>query len=56
MIRVDFMAREDQISYLKKLPGNISEHIRRAIDEYKQSIESKKVSESASKKRGEQNE
>lgn len=35
MIVKDFYLRNDQFRFLKKLPGNMSEHVRAAIDDYK---------------------
>lgn len=34
MVRRDLLLSEEQIKYLQGLEGTVSEHIRRAIDEY----------------------
>jgi Arc/MetJ-type ribon-helix-helix transcriptional regulator len=34
MVRKDYKIREDQVASLKKLPGNASEHVRAALDDY----------------------
>jgi hypothetical protein len=34
MIRKDFWLTNNQVRFLRKLEGNMTEHIRRAIDEY----------------------
>jgi hypothetical protein len=51
MIRKDFWLTNNQVRFLRKLEGSISEHIRRAIDEYILKIkrEQLKVSTSLSK-------
>jgi len=48
---------EHQIKSLKKIKGKFSDHIRRALDEYLQKLESRNVSTSRSekKKEGESN-
>ena len=50
MIRKNFWLTNDQFRFLRKLEGNVSEHIRRAIDEYieKKKQEQLKVSTSKS--------
>ncbi|MCR4324173.1 MAG: hypothetical protein NUV69_00590 [Candidatus Curtissbacteria bacterium] len=48
MVRTAHYLREDQLKSLKELPGNESEHIRRAIDKYIQDLKAKDVSASAS--------
>lgn len=50
MIRKDLFLTNDQFRFLRKLEGNVSEHIRRAIDEYieKKKQEQLKVSTSKS--------
>jgi len=52
--RFDFFINEEQVKLLKNLPGNVSEHIRRAIYEYLQKLSEANVSSSASK-RGDKN-
>jgi hypothetical protein len=51
MIRKDFWLTNDQVRFLRKLEGNMTEHIRRAIDEYilKTKKEQLKISTSLSK-------
>ena len=51
MIRKDFWLTNDQVRFLRKLEGNMTEHIRRAIDEYILKIkkEQLKISTSLSK-------
>ena len=51
MIRKDFWLTNDQVRFLRKLEGNMTEHIRRAIDEYikKLKVEMLNVSKSQSK-------
>lgn len=34
MVRKDYKIREDQVTFLESLPGNASEHIRAALDDY----------------------
>lgn len=34
MIRKDYKIREDQAAFLQSLPGNASEHVRAALDDY----------------------
>ena len=34
MIRKDYTVRVDQIHFLATLPGNASEHVRAALDDY----------------------
>lgn len=49
MKRRNFYLSEEQIEFLKKLDDlTISEHIRRAIDQYIQELQPKNVSSSAS--------
>jgi hypothetical protein len=50
MVRKDVMLREDQIISLENIPGNTSEHIRAAIDDYivKKQKEKQRVSFSPS--------
>jgi|GEM_PF-5292558 len=52
MIRQNYTIREDQITFLKSLAGNASEHVRAAIDDYKlkKEREAVRVSLSPSKK------
>lgn len=47
--RFDFLIDRTQIEQLQSLPGNVSEHIRRAIYEYLQKIYMQNVSASQSK-------
>jgi len=51
MIRKNFWLTNDQFRFLRKLEGNVSEHVRRAVDEYitKLKIERLNVSKSLSK-------
>lgn len=51
MLRKDFWMTNDQVRFLRKLEGNMTEHIRRAIDEYikRKKEEQLKVSFSKSK-------
>lgn len=49
MIRKDLFLTNDQFRFLRKLEGNVSEHIRRAIDAYIDSKRKLKVSFSKSK-------
>lgn len=51
MIRRHFYLNQEQIDFLKKLPGNISEHIRRAIDDYIEKLKAFNASASQSKRR-----
>ena len=44
--------REDQDESLRKLPGSVTENIRRAIDEYIEKRKVQNVSASASRKEG----
>ncbi len=48
MIRKNFWLTNDQFRFLRKLEGNISEHIRRAIDLYIDSKKELKISNSPS--------
>lgn len=52
MLRRHYFIREDQIKFLKSLPGNASGYIRQALDDFiiKKSKETLQVSTSASKK------
>jgi len=49
MIRKDIWLTDDQYNFLRKLEGNSTEHIRRAIDIYIESKKMLKVSISPSK-------
>jgi hypothetical protein len=49
MIRKDFYLTNDQFRFLHKLEGNVSEHLRRAIDKYINDIRKLEVSQSPSK-------
>ena len=51
MIRKNFWLTNDQFRFLRKLEGNVSEHIRRALDKYidELKIEQLDVSKSPSK-------
>ena len=51
MLRRDVYLTEEQDNFLCKLAGTISEHIRRAIDDYIEKL-TKKVSASQSKRKG----
>lgn len=48
MIRKDLYLTNNQFRFLRKLEGNVSEHIRRSIDEYIQRQRDLKVSTSLS--------
>ena len=54
MIRKNFWLSDYQVKSLNKLEGNVTEHVRRAIDEYLARINEKKlkVSKSPSKNKG----
>jgi len=52
MRRIDVYLDESWISYLKKLPGTFSEHIRQAVNNYMIYLENAKISASLSKKGG----
>lgn len=54
MKRYNIFFEEEQINYLKKLPGTVSDHVRIAVLRYINEIEGKSVSESKSK-RGDSN-
>jgi len=49
MIRKDLWLTNDQVRFLRKLEGNMTEHIRRAIDEYIERMKDLQVSKSPSK-------
>lgn len=49
MIRKDFFLTNNQYRTLRKLEGNVSEHIRRAIDKYITEIKKTNVSISPTK-------
>ncbi len=51
MRRFNFFLDEERIDFLEKLPGTISEHIRRAIDEFIEREKTKGISASKSKGR-----
>ena len=50
MIRKHFYISQEELDYLKKLPGTVSDHIRRAISEYIEDIQKQKYSASQSRK------
>lgn len=52
MIRADIYISPEQKLMLATLPGTLSEHIRRAIDEYIEKLKSTTASASQSKKGG----
>lgn len=52
MIRKDLFLTNNQVRFLRKLEGNMTEHIRRAIDEYIERKKALEVSNSPSKKYG----
>lgn len=56
MKRYNIYIEPSDIKFLGKLSGTVSENVRLAIREFKEHIESKNVSTSASKKVGEQDE
>ena len=49
MLRKDLYLTNEQVRFLRKLEGNVTEHIRRAIDAYIESKKLLKVSTSPSK-------
>ena len=49
MIRKNFWLSNDQVRFLRKLEGTMTEHIRRAIDEYIERMKDLQVSKSPSK-------
>jgi len=49
MIRYNFFLTNDQFRFLRDLEGNVSEHIRRAIDKYINYIKSLKNTYARSK-------
>lgn len=49
MKRVDIYIKEDQFYYIGNLSGTLSEHVRRALDDYIQTLKAKETSTSASK-------
>jgi len=55
MKRIDLYINEVNLSFLSTLSGTVSEHIRRAIDEYIEKVKNFKVSSSLSKEGGEKN-
>lgn len=55
MKRTNVFLEEEQIEFLRKLPGKVSEHIRRALDEYIYRLKGTDTSTSRSKKGGEAN-
>jgi len=50
MKRINLFLDETEIEYLKRLPGTLTEHIRRAIYEYLQKLSTQNVSASQSRK------
>jgi hypothetical protein len=50
MKRIDFFLDDNQSTFLATLPGTVSEHLRRAVDEYVERKQSSKVSGSLSNK------
>lgn len=55
MKRVDFLLDEIKIKFLSSLSGTLSEHLRRAIDDYIEKKKALNVSASKSKKVGDLN-
>ena len=51
MRRVDLYLSQEQVDFLKNLPGTISEHIRKAVDEYIDKLHVVSASASASVKK-----
>ena len=49
MERVNFFLSPEKVSFLKSLPGTMTEHIRRAIDEYIDRLKGSEASASQSK-------
>jgi len=49
MIRKTFFLDKEQIDYLESLPGTSSEHIRQAINDYKEKHQNVSASESKRK-------
>jgi len=52
MERINVWINKQQSKFLKDLPGTLSEHIRRAIDDYIKALKGVNVSASASKRKG----
>ncbi len=52
MRRIHIFLEDRQLKSLKRFSGNLSENIRRSIDEYIEKRDGKKVSESLSRKGG----
>lgn len=55
MKRIDAYIHEAQFFFLTTLPGTLSEHIRRALDDYMDKVKALKVSASKSKRKEEEN-
>ena len=55
MQRINVFLEIKHIAFLKDLPGTLSEHVRRAIDDYTDSLKVQKSSGSQSKKVGDSN-
>ena len=51
MKRIDAYIHEIQYFFLTSLPGTLSEHIRRALDDYIEKVKALKVSASTSKRK-----
>jgi len=49
MKRYNFFLEQDQVDFLDKLPGTVSEQIRRAINEFIERQKNKNISASKSK-------
>ena len=50
MNRKDIYLTDEQVTFLEKLTGTVSEHVRRAIDHYINTIKGDKTSSSKSRK------
>ena len=50
MVRIDILITKEQFSFLKNIPGTVSEHIRRAIDDYVVKMKGNNASVSPTKK------
>lgn len=55
MIRKASYFRKEQLEFLKTVPGNFADHLRRALDEYIEKLKGQKVSASASKRKESEN-
>lgn len=56
MRRINIFLEKEQIDFLNKLPGTLSDNVRQFVSKCISEIKTKSVSESKSKKVGEENE